>query len=263
MSDYSELKALAGAEALSESPRRRVSRAEYDQAFQDFLEEATPATVLALIAENERLDLDNKSLKGTCLAAGQNQKKTMSSLRKASRENAQLKAEIDEDKLHFSAMGKALEGVVAERDKLKAELFEESMMSECMRQFRADMIELGVVGESCPPMMMTEGVSGYIGKLKAEREGLRVALVGKVLIPVEPSDGLLMSMAMRKDHALGCPGYYDRTLFAQGYEGISHARMVEVALGDMRKIYEEVVGAGFYSPEKEADYAAMGKGERS
>lgn len=55
MSDYSELKVLAGAEALSEKPRRRVSRAEYDQAFQDFLEEASPAKVLALIAENERL----------------------------------------------------------------------------------------------------------------------------------------------------------------------------------------------------------------
>jgi hypothetical protein len=63
--------------------------------------------------------------------------------------------------------------LIAEIERLKSELFDESMMSECMRQFRADMIELGVVGESCPPMMMSEGVSGYIGKLKAECEGLR------------------------------------------------------------------------------------------
>lgn len=56
-------------------------------------------------------------------------------------------------------------------------------MAGCMDLFRKDMIEAGVVGESCSPMFMTEGVLGYIGKLHAERdaalkqvEGLRAAL---------------------------------------------------------------------------------------
>lgn len=32
---------------------------------------------------------------------------------------------------------------------------------------------------------------------------------GLVIVPVEPTDELLMSMAVRYDHGLGVPGYYD------------------------------------------------------
>lgn len=96
-------------------------------------------------------------------------------------------------------------------------------------------------------------------RLKAENEGLRKEREGKVLVSVAPSDGLLMSMAIRSDHALGCPGYYDQKGLGRPNNGVSHARMLECALGDMRKLHEEVVGAGFYSPEKEADYQAMAK----
>lgn len=79
---------------------------------------------------------------------------------------------------------------------------------------------------------------------------------GYVLVPVQPTSGLLMSMAMRADHALGCPGYYDQQMFKiDGH--VSHQRMLEVALAEARKQHEEVVGAGFYSPEKEGGYAAM------
>lgn len=41
-------------------------------------------------------------------------------------------------------------------------------MAECMSMFRQAMIDYGVVGESCPPMMMVEGVSGYIYKLSQQ-----------------------------------------------------------------------------------------------
>ncbi|WP_188036197.1 hypothetical protein [Pseudomonas sp. EZ-C24] len=97
-------------------------------------------------------------------------------------------------------------------------------------------------------------------QLKAENGALHKELEGKALVPVEPSDGLLMSMAIRSDHALGCPGYYDKKVLGRANSGVSHARMLECALGEMRKLHEEVVGTGFYSPEKDADYAAMAKG---
>lgn len=95
--------------------------------------------------------------------------------------------------------------------------------------------------------------------LKAEVEALRKEREGMALVPVTPSDGLLMSMAIRHDHGLGCPGYYDQPLMQRANHGVSHARMVECALSDMRKLHEEVVGSGFYSPGKESDYAAMAK----
>jgi hypothetical protein len=37
---------------------------------------------------------------------------------------------------------------------------------------------------------------------------------GYVVVPVEPTDELLLSMAVRYDHGLGIPGYYDQELFA-------------------------------------------------
>lgn len=76
-----------------------------------------------------------------------------------------------------------------------------------------------------------------------------------VTIPVKPTDGLLMSMAIRYDHALGCDGYYDHPLFADS--GITHKERLDGAIRRMRQLHEEVVGAGFYRPEKESDYAAM------
>lgn len=79
---------------------------------------------------------------------------------------------------------------------------------------------------------------------------------GYVLVPVEPTPGLLMSMAIRRDHALGCPGYYDLDMFTAGGH-VGHQRILEVAISEARKQHEEVVGTGFYSAEKEAGYAAM------
>ena len=82
------------------------------------------------------------------------------------------------------------------------------------------------------------------------------------LLPKDAPPGLLMSMAMRFDHALGCPGYYDSELMQAVNHGISHARMLESTLSQMRQLYEEVSGHGFYRPEKEAEYAAIRSQEK-
>lgn len=71
-------------------------------------------------------------------------------------------------------------------------------------------------------------------------------------LPKEPSPGLLMSMALRYDHALGCDGYYDSP-----ESGITHAQRLKSTLSTMRQIYEEVAGTGFYAPDKESSYAVM------
>lgn len=77
-------------------------------------------------------------------------------------------------------------------------------------------------------------------------------------LPKEPPIGLLMSMAIRFDHGLGVPGHYDQ------FEPGSHAKKLEATLRDMRQLYEEVSGFGFYKPEREAEYAklAANQGER-
>jgi len=72
-----------------------------------------------------------------------------------------------------------------------------------------------------------------------------------VLVPRVASDGLLMSMAIRYDHALGCAGYYDALV-----EG-GHQKRLDSTLRMMRQLHEEVVGAGFYSAEREQHYAAI------
>jgi len=73
-----------------------------------------------------------------------------------------------------------------------------------------------------------------------------------VLVPVEPPEALLRSMAIRYDHGLAVPGYYDQPIF--GAENVGHARRMESTLTTMRQLYEEVVGKGFYRaaiPQKE------------
>lgn len=71
--------------------------------------------------------------------------------------------------------------------------------------------------------------------------------------PAEPAPGLLMSMAIRMDHGLGVPGYYDQPMFGSGSP--SHKQRLEAALVTARQMWEEVTGHGFYQPEKEAEYA--------
>lgn len=74
-------------------------------------------------------------------------------------------------------------------------------------------------------------------------------------LPKDAPLGLLVSMAIRFDHGLGVQGYYDAPIF--GVEGVGHAKRLRATISTMRQLYEEVSGHGFYSPEKEASYAAM------
>lgn len=86
----------------------------------------------------------------------------------------------------------------------------------------------------------------------AQVEQADLALVSRV-----PTPGLLMSMAIRHDHALGCPGYYDQPLFAG--QQISHQQRLDAALREMKRLHEEVVGRGFYQSDREAAYVQLGQ----
>ncbi len=80
-------------------------------------------------------------------------------------------------------------------------------------------------------------------------------------MPAEPPPGLLMSMAIRFDHGLGVPGYYDQfkalAITCDMPPGPTHAERLESTLRTMRQLYEEVSGYGFYLKAKEAEYAAL------
>ena len=94
----------------------------------------------------------------------------------------------------------------------------------------------------------------FVGSALIER--LRQA--GLAVVPVEPSPGLLASMAMRNDHSFGMPRQTlpgEMNIFTFGYT----QEMREVAMRDMAKLYEEVVGTGFYSPEREDRYVKVAK----
>lgn len=67
-----------------------------------------------------------------------------------------------------------------------------------------------------------------------------------VTIPVEPTEALLLSMAVRYDHGLAIPGYYDQGMFENSK--ISHQQRLEGTIRTMRQLHEEVVGKGFYKP---------------
>lgn len=58
-----------------------------------------------------------------------------------------------------------------------------------------------------------------------------------VLVPREPTEAMLKSMAVRYDHGLGVPGYYDQPMFV-GLQ-LSHAQRFESTLRTMRQLYEE------------------------
>lgn len=96
-------------------------------------------------------------------------------------------------------------------------------------------------------------------------------------LPEKAPRGLLVSMALRDDHGLGVPGYYDglQMLFDQhrppagsgpadrsrahepGCRPPSHAQRMDAAIQRMRSLYEEISGRGFYSPDQEAAYCAI------
>lgn len=73
---------------------------------------------------------------------------------------------------------------------------------------------------------------------------------------MDPPMGLLMSMAIRADHGLAIPGYYDQDIFNKDGR-VTHTDRLTFSMMSMRQLWEEVVGQGFYKPEKEEAYAAQ------
>lgn len=73
-----------------------------------------------------------------------------------------------------------------------------------------------------------------------------------VIVPVTPSKGLLVSMALRQDHDFGVP--YSRN--EQGIEVGLTTEQRKARLSQMAQLHEEVVGTGFYREEKEDEYRA-------
>lgn len=79
-----------------------------------------------------------------------------------------------------------------------------------------------------------------------------------VAIPIKPSQGVLMSMAVRSDHGLAVPGYYDQFAFAGSAQfPLSHKKRLEGTLSEMSQLYEEVTREGFYKDSKEQEYVNM------
>lgn len=71
------------------------------------------------------------------------------------------------------------------------------------------------------------------------------------IVPLEPTPGLLVSMALRDDHGFLAAGP-DETDAPLACGPTQAAR--ESRLRDMVKVHEEVVGTGFYGPKREAFY---------
>lgn len=89
---------------------------------------------------------------------------------------------------------------------------------------------------------------------------------GYCLAPIEPSNALLMSMAIRYDHALALPGYYDQFSAFMAKSNTPDGALVHVAthaqrlastLSTMRQLHEEVVGKGFYNPLDESRHQSF------
>ena len=113
------------------------------------------------------------------------------------------------------------------------------------------------VGGTRPSLVILRELGPLTGRLEKSS-----ALAAPVHANTPPPDsnatppvGLLVSMAIRLDHGLGCPGYYDSPAFSAS--GLTHKRRLEAATSTARQLWEEVVGQGFYSPQREQYYAQL------
>ena len=66
---------------------------------------------------------------------------------------------------------------------------------------------------------------------------------GWKLVPINPPDTCITSMAVRSDHGLAIPGYYDDGLQR---DPVGHNQRLEATKTEMRQLYEEAIGEGFY-----------------
>lgn len=228
--DTADLKAAA----LACDPSKSADETQHSRRLAEFYDECEPEDILALIAENERLSAQLRL--------------------------AGVSAEIA---VHDMAGRAATDYLVVaqERDKLKAEVEVLTPGFEEIERICKALSWLGISVPSGGEEKAARWVELVRAVVRAAEQSkmLRQDVEGKVLVPIKPTIGLLMSMAIRHDHGLGIPGYYDQAFQLKASNGVTHARRLECAIAEMSKLHEEVVGTGFYSPEKEDGYAAMCK----
>lgn len=102
----------------------------------------------------------------------------------------------------------------------------------------------GQIDERGRPIKAAKDCTCYEGATAALAA---IEAAGAVIVPVEATDDLLMSMAVRYDHGLGVPGYYDQPMILEASK-VSHELRLESTMATMRQLHEEVVGKGFYRP---------------
>lgn len=110
--DKEKLKALAkAANAVTTDVNITMavgSAPEEVKAVQDYLQHAMPKTILALLAEIERLEMDNRSLKGSCSKLGAKHAGMSRLYKKANRMQFEARQERDQLKAENEALRKAL-----------------------------------------------------------------------------------------------------------------------------------------------------------
>jgi len=114
------------------------------------------------------------------------------------------------------------------------------------------------------PQQMEQAVERAAKRLiGVEPSSLSTKQIAAAATPTEassnaPTPGLLMSMAIRYDHGFAVPGFYDQAHYrSMGFA--SHKQRLQVTLNQMSQIHEEVVGQGFYNPDKEEHYVELMK----
>lgn len=101
---------------------------------------------------------------------------------------------------------------------------------------------IGLISKEGVLLVIREKVSA----LRTRAADLPSVPDGWKLVPVEPSEEHLLSMAIRSDHGLGVPGHYDHPSYYAASGGVTHEKRLAGAIRDMRQLYEEAIGNGFF-----------------
>ncbi len=144
---------------------------------------------------------------------------------------------------------------------LEAFQIEEVQMVEYVDGFKqpADPMYRIVANGYCADFPSRAAAENFRREFSSAAVSAYLSSIGGVIVPVEPTDELLRSMAIRYDHGLGVPGYYDQRVF--GAENVGHARRMESTIRTMHQLHEEVVGKGFYRPSLHAPIPEGGNGD--
>ena len=94
------------------------------------------------------------------------------------------------------------------------------------------------------PSATVAPVKGFCTNEEAKAEVRHAEAIRQAILPKAPPLSLLVSMALRVNHGFG----------------LDDARSQQVQLSNMGKVYEEMAGHGFYSPDRTAYYMDMVKG---